>query len=63
MPGIKPLKPITETQAGNRLTDDYVYWDNMQELAIFQEPSNITSVAFSPIEPYHLASTSSMRVG
>jgi U3 small nucleolar RNA-associated protein 15 len=63
MPGIKPMKPVAETQVGNRLTDDFVYWDRMQELSVFQEPGNVLSLAFSPKEPYFLASTSSMRLG
>uniref|UniRef100_A0A7E4VD96 U3 small nucleolar RNA-associated protein 15 homolog n=1 Tax=Panagrellus redivivus TaxID=6233 RepID=A0A7E4VD96_PANRE len=62
MPGVKPLKPVVETQAGNRESDDYRYWDRMHELAIFQEPGNISSLAFSPKAPYNLAATSSMRL-
>uniref|UniRef100_A0A914PGL4 Uncharacterized protein n=1 Tax=Panagrolaimus davidi TaxID=227884 RepID=A0A914PGL4_9BILA len=63
MSGVKPMKTIAETQAGNRLTDDFVYFERMQELSVFQEPGNILSLAFSPNEPYFLAPTSSMRLG
>lgn len=62
MPGIKPLKPVVEKQAGNRETDDYRYWERMHEMAVFQEPGIVNSVAFSPKAPYYLAATSSMRV-
>ena len=62
MPGTKPMKPIVETQAGNRMTDDYLYWERMQEFSVFQEPGNVLSLAFSPKESNYLASTSSMRV-
>uniref|UniRef100_A0A183U917 CPSF_A domain-containing protein n=1 Tax=Toxocara canis TaxID=6265 RepID=A0A183U917_TOXCA len=31
-------------------------------LAIFQEPGNMTSTSFSPVEPYYVASTSSVRL-
>uniref|UniRef100_A0A914PC24 Uncharacterized protein n=1 Tax=Panagrolaimus davidi TaxID=227884 RepID=A0A914PC24_9BILA len=34
MPGVKPMKPKAETQVGNRLTDDFVYWERMQELSL-----------------------------
>ncbi|VDO58433.1 unnamed protein product [Haemonchus placei] len=42
--------------------DDVIYWKRMQQLAVFQEPASVSSIAFSPNKPYNVASTSSVRL-
>ncbi|CAD5206486.1 unnamed protein product [Bursaphelenchus okinawaensis] len=57
---VKPLQPVTDVEF--RTSDDIEYWSRMKELAVFQEPGVISSVAFSPNKPYHLAVANSNRV-
>ncbi|KAK6026352.1 helicase protein [Ostertagia ostertagi] len=54
-----PAGRIAVNEFHRRADDDVIYWKRMQ---CFQEPSSVTSVAFSPNKPYNVASTSSVRL-
>ncbi|KAK6729796.1 hypothetical protein RB195_006694 [Necator americanus] len=57
-----PAGRVAVNEFHRRIDDDVIYWKRMQQLSVFQEPSSVTSVAFSPIKPYNVASTSSVRL-
>jgi hypothetical protein len=59
------FKPITLLPDGDQLkqnVDDTDYWMRMKEAAVFKEYDIITSVAFIPKLPHHLATTTSNKV-
>ncbi|VDL85630.1 unnamed protein product [Nippostrongylus brasiliensis] len=57
-----PAGRVAVNEFHRRADDDVIYWKRMQQLSVFQEPSSVTSVAFSPNKPYNVASTSSVRL-
>ncbi|KAJ1367996.1 snoRNA-binding rRNA-processing protein [Parelaphostrongylus tenuis] len=57
-----PAGRVTVNEFHRRADDDVIYWKRMKQLSVFQEPSSVTSVAFSPKKPYNVASTSSVRL-
>ncbi|KAK6060142.1 WD domain, G-beta repeat protein [Cooperia oncophora] len=57
-----PAGRIAVNDFHRKADDDIIYWKRMQQLSVFQEPSSVTSVAFSPNKPYNVASTSSVRL-
>uniref|UniRef100_F1L276 U3 small nucleolar RNA-associated protein 15 homolog n=1 Tax=Ascaris suum TaxID=6253 RepID=F1L276_ASCSU len=61
----QPYRRLPRLRSGKfekQLSEDVVYWKRMKQLAIFQEPGNMTSTSFAPVEPYYVASTSSVRL-
>jgi hypothetical protein len=74
--GFKPITLLPDADKQKQNEFDSEYWMRMkaslklmslftydfQELAVFQEPGIISSVAFVPKSPYHLAATNSNRV-
>uniref|UniRef100_A0A0K0G2B1 U3 small nucleolar RNA-associated protein 15 homolog n=1 Tax=Strongyloides venezuelensis TaxID=75913 RepID=A0A0K0G2B1_STRVS len=59
---VKGLVPVTENLNSIQHSDDYLYWQRMEQVAVFQEGGNISSTAFLPISPYHVATTSAFRL-
>ncbi|PAV87409.1 hypothetical protein WR25_14214 [Diploscapter pachys] len=57
-----PAQRAVTREIKEGLPDDVLYWRRIQQLAVFKEPSAVTSVAISPQAPYCIASTSSVRL-
>ncbi|CAB3407179.1 unnamed protein product [Caenorhabditis bovis] len=55
-------KFLSRKQETLNLHDDVIYWKRMQQLTVFQEPSVVSSVRISPVKPFNVASTSSVRL-
>ncbi|CAL2029716.1 unnamed protein product [Caenorhabditis brenneri] len=61
-PYLPAEKFLSRKQETILLDEDVVYWKRMQQLTVFQEPSIVSSVRISPKKPYHVATTSSVRL-
>lgn len=61
-PYLPAEKFLSRKQETLLLDEDVVYWKRMQQLTVFQEPSIVSSVRISPKKPYHVATTSSVRL-
>ncbi|CAI2307092.1 unnamed protein product [Caenorhabditis sp. 36 PRJEB53466] len=61
-PYLPAEKFLSRKQETILLDDDVVYWKRMQQLTVFQEPSVVSSVRISPKKPFHVATTSSVRL-
>ncbi|KAF1771286.1 hypothetical protein GCK72_003112 [Caenorhabditis remanei] len=61
-PYLPAEKFLSRKQETILLDDDVIYWKRMQQLTVFQEPSVVSSVRISPKKPFHVATTSSVRL-
>ncbi|PIC50194.1 hypothetical protein B9Z55_001194 [Caenorhabditis nigoni] len=61
-PYLPAEKFLSRKQETILLDEDVVYWKRMQQLTVFQEPSVVSSVRISPKKPFHVATTSSVRL-
>uniref|UniRef100_A0A0N4ZMK2 U3 small nucleolar RNA-associated protein 15 homolog n=1 Tax=Parastrongyloides trichosuri TaxID=131310 RepID=A0A0N4ZMK2_PARTI len=59
---VKGLVPVTENLNNIQHSDDYLYWQRMEQVAVFQEGGNISSTTFLPVSPYYVATTSAFRL-
>jgi hypothetical protein len=60
--GFKPINVLPDGDQLKRNVGDANYWARMKESSIFEEYNIISSVAFMPTLPHHLAITSSNKV-
>ncbi|MFH4983819.1 hypothetical protein AB6A40_010528 [Gnathostoma spinigerum] len=58
----KPIRRPKNERVEIKLSDDVLYWKRMKQTAVVQEPGNISSSDFCPVEPYFAAVTSSVRL-
>ncbi|CCD68141.1 U3 small nucleolar RNA-associated protein 15 homolog [Caenorhabditis elegans] len=61
-PYLPAEKFLSRKQETILLDEDVIYWKRMQQLTVFQEPAVVSSVRISPKKPYHVATTSSVRL-
>uniref|UniRef100_A0A915PPU7 U3 small nucleolar RNA-associated protein 15 homolog n=1 Tax=Setaria digitata TaxID=48799 RepID=A0A915PPU7_9BILA len=58
----KPAARVMGEKMERRFSKDVLYWRRVERLAVFQEPGNISSTAFSPTDSSMMASTSSVKL-
>lgn len=61
-PYLPAEKFLSRKQETILFDEDVIYWKRMQQLTVFQEPSVVSSVRILPKKPYHVATTSSVRL-
>lgn len=61
-PYLPAEKFLSRKQETILLDEDVIYWKRMQQLTVFQEPAVVSSVRISPKKPFHVATTSSVRL-
>lgn len=60
--GFKPINLLPDEDRLKQNIDDTDYWTRMRETSVFKEYDIISSVAFVPKLPHHLAITTSNKV-